>query len=1349
MSEPPRAAPSGVLDAAPLALASGAVLAALSRGPGSAGAAVAISALALAAAAAGAIRGRGRAPRLAALLALVAGFSGISELAPRRPPYERLAGAVQQVERSWSEQLRAVDAVLRAEPPADEAAVAAWLDAQRNALGDDAGLVLTGADLATVAAWTGAGMRLSGDEREALRAQLAAPPAVIALRRGLVLRLVVARPVAGSARVLLAEVPLPAEPAAGALGRDLGSGVDASVRWQAWGEGVRAPVESTRGTTEAAPYWSLVPLMAPGGQVVARVSLEVLPAAAERARLAARRALLAAHLAALLLALYALNFTSGAGAALVAARLALAAAPGALDRLGRLGAEGWLSAGTARALGPLAPLVESPAAAALSGLTLVALAALVPLPRRPRARAGLAWIALAAAAGGLALAAALTLGERLSLLELVGPRGGRAIAAALALALTSPAWAALVLAVRLEPGAAWPRSGWAKGLVAALGAGALAAAAHGLAVPAAQRRAVDEGVAPAIASREGAWDRALDGALALTRPDPHPASLSPERDAIDLWWNSPLGRLGLASGVWKYDADGRLVDAFATGFPPLDPVPQLAAFGRDRAGTERPAQVSLSFVGGTFRVRLAQRARPQGGRWIAAVLEEPGNLPGRAGSDPLRARRGAGRDGALFPSAPELEPRLAWYDAARRVVHSDVEPAPLPPPAAPPEPAWRRAPVQGRRAAVLDLPDGEGSVSAIVFPPRPVAVGATAVSWSVLAAALALGALALRRFATDPSGSRAALAEGARRLVGRFRVQVAVLLLAAGLLPLLALGASLRVVAARQAAQQLATEGARAVGYARGFLQDYLALEGERGVVLDDALAAWLARTLGDDVNAYEGDGALIASSRPDLVRAGLLPDRLDGATWRRIVVERASLVEAPARRAPGGRVVSPAAAHGPLVPPNAAAGVVGVSLGRAGQRAAEELRDVDRALLISSALLVLLAAALVAPASRRLVGPLAELERATARIAGGSFDATVPETGYDETRSLARAFREMGASLAAQRAVLERRREAMERLIASMPLAVLALREDGTTWAANPEARALLEAAPDLPLPGDATPPLMVDLPRGGETRHLRVSTIRLPRQTGDEPARLVVVEDLSDTLRSERLTAWAEMARRIAHEIKNPLTPISLVVEHVRRLAAADDPRLPEVLDRALATIGEQVRVLRETSSEFSDYARLFAARTERLDLAPLLAGWLAPYELAPPAGVRFETDGPPALPPVLADPRLLRRALANLVLNALAAVETGGTVRVSWEPREGPPRTVAITVADTGPGIDPGRLAQLFEPDVTTRETGSGLGLPIARQAVEAQGGRIEVESLPGAGARFTLLLPLAAGPGGPLR
>ena len=659
MNDLPRAAPPGVLDAVPLALASAAVLAALVRVPGAAAGAFVLASLALAAAAAVAARGRGRALRLAALLALVAGLAGLSELVPRRPPYERLARAVQQVERNWSAQLEAVDAVLRLELPVEAAGIPDWLDARRAALGPDAGVVLTGPDLSTVVAWSGSSMRLAADERDALRAQLATPPAVIALRRGLVLRLVVARREARTLRVLLAEAPLPSEPAAGALGRDLGPGVEASVRWQAWGEGVRAPVAPTRGAADVAPYWSLVPLMAPSGPAVARVSLEVLPAPAERARLAERRALVAARLAALVLALCALAVRRGAALAVIAARGVLAAAPGALERVGSLGTAGWLSEGTARALGLAAPLVDTPVGAALTGLTLVAVAALAPLAAGPRARRAMTAAALGAAICGLVLVAAVTATERVSLLELLGPRGGTGVRVALALALAAPAWAALTFAARLGSPQRWPRSGGAAVVLAAVGAGALAATAHGLAVSRAQVRAVDDSVQPAIASRERAWDRALDETLALTRPDPDPASLSPERDAIDLWWNSPLGRQGLSSGVWKYDADGRLDDAFATGFPPLDPAPQLDALGRDAAGTKRPAQVALSFVGGTFRVRLAQRARPEGGRWIAAVLEEPGNLPGFSASDPLRARRATDRHGALYPPSFDLEPRLA------------------------------------------------------------------------------------------------------------------------------------------------------------------------------------------------------------------------------------------------------------------------------------------------------------------------------------------------------------------------------------------------------------------------------------------------------------------------------------------------------------------------------------------------------------------------------------------------------------------------------------------------------------------------------------------------------------------
>jgi two-component system nitrogen regulation sensor histidine kinase NtrY len=213
--------------------------------------------------------------------------------------------------------------------------------------------------------------------------------------------------------------------------------------------------------------------------------------------------------------------------------------------------------------------------------------------------------------------------------------------------------------------------------------------------------------------------------------------------------------------------------------------------------------------------------------------------------------------------------------------------------------------------------------------------------------------------------------------------------------------------------------------------------------------------------------------------------------------------------------------------------------------------------------------------------------------------------------------------------------------------------------------------------------------------------------------------------------------MARAIAHEIKNPLTPIQLSTDHLERLLR-DRKALPSrELEACLETIVKQVRSLREIAAEFSAYAKLPSLTPRPTDPADLVREVLASYRAAPHPRVILQERYLEA-PIILADRRVLARALVNLVENALEAMKDGGrlTVSVAADPDgDG----AMLCVEDTGPGLSPEVRTRLFEPYFSTKSSGTGLGLAIARCAVEAHGGRIEVDSQPGRGTTFRIRLP----------
>jgi two-component system, NtrC family, nitrogen regulation sensor histidine kinase NtrY len=260
----------------------------------------------------------------------------------------------------------------------------------------------------------------------------------------------------------------------------------------------------------------------------------------------------------------------------------------------------------------------------------------------------------------------------------------------------------------------------------------------------------------------------------------------------------------------------------------------------------------------------------------------------------------------------------------------------------------------------------------------------------------------------------------------------------------------------------------------------------------------------------------------------------------------------------------------------------------------------------------------------------------------------------------------------------------------------------------------------------------------------------VRIVADTADELRRLVSdFNSMAATLREQReelgrtheLKAWADMSRQVAHDVKNPLTPIQLAAEHLQRVHEDSKRPLGAVFDQCVSTVLRQVKLLRQIANEFSTFAAAPVPRLGRVPVRGLIEDIVEPYLAGLAAHTRIQIDVPETTPDVRADRTLLARALTNLVENALQAMPNGGVVRLSATRLES--GDVLITCEDNGVGMSPDAVKQAFEPHFSTKTGGSGLGLANARRNVVSCGGTIDIESTQGRGTIVSVRLP-AAGP-----
>jgi nitrogen fixation/metabolism regulation signal transduction histidine kinase len=226
---------------------------------------------------------------------------------------------------------------------------------------------------------------------------------------------------------------------------------------------------------------------------------------------------------------------------------------------------------------------------------------------------------------------------------------------------------------------------------------------------------------------------------------------------------------------------------------------------------------------------------------------------------------------------------------------------------------------------------------------------------------------------------------------------------------------------------------------------------------------------------------------------------------------------------------------------------------------------------------------------------------------------------------------------------------------------------------------------------------------------------------------------------VQSERVAAWRELARRLAHELKNPLFPLQLTVENLVRARLLPAAEFDEVFQESTATLGMEIANLKTIIGRFSDFSKMPRPELERIDAKDVVERVRSLYAGAANqdnAKIRFETEVAEEPMPLMADPELLHRALSNLVLNALDAMPDGGALTISARRRAG---KVEIRVADTGEGLTPEECERLFTPYYTTKQHGTGLGLAIVQSVVADHAGTIAVENRAGGGAAFVITLP----------
>jgi PAS domain S-box-containing protein len=435
-----------------------------------------------------------------------------------------------------------------------------------------------------------------------------------------------------------------------------------------------------------------------------------------------------------------------------------------------------------------------------------------------------------------------------------------------------------------------------------------------------------------------------------------------------------------------------------------------------------------------------------------------------------------------------------------------------------------------------------------------------------------------------------------------------------------------------------------------------------------------------------------------------------------------------------------------------------------------KNIRTMYLLFILAIALFILFVATWIALLlSRQIISPISALLVAAGEVRKGNLSHRVRAKAIDELATLVRAFNEMMQELEANSRELENRRRFTETILESIPTGVLSVNAEGRIQRVNRALQGLLpqehveraahlsdlfsrEDASEIQYlmkrarrTGIAASQIEVHTP--AQVLHLAVTVSALPAQPPAEQSFVVVLEDTSELLRAQKAAAWHEVARRIAHELKNPLTPIALSAERITRILDRMGERLPglppdsqRILRECARTISREVESVKALADEFSQFSRFPAAQPVPCDINEVVTNALAVF-LGRLDEIDLRVDLAPGLPPIHADPEQLKRVIVNLVDNAAEAMRDVPVKRMMVRTAPSSHDSIELLVADTGCGISPQDKEKLFLPYFSTKGRGTGLGLAIVSHILSEHGARVRVEDNRPAGARFYVDIPAA--------